>query len=114
MNIVEQLDEFIRENETDVFIEVEGRPSALHKFYEDYNRHYNPTIDDDTDGVIALDDSADKWGLELRLYMHENPDFLNTTKNTVYRPEYAYRINDVDIIQGLFYLGYRIGLNQSF
>ena len=111
MNISEQLDHFIKKNETDVFIEAEGRPSSLHKFYEEYNSICSPSINDDTDGVIVLDEDSNKWGLELRLYMHNDPDFISTTSNTVYRPEYSYRINDTDLIRALFYLGYRIGLN---
>lgn len=114
MSIAERLDDFIRENESDVFIEAEGRPSRLESFYREYNSSYNPSIDGDTDGIISLEEDANKWGLELRLYLHHRPDCIDSTKNTVYRSEYAYRINDVDVIQDLFDLGYRIGLNQCF
>ena len=62
-------------------------------------------------GIIVLEEDANKWGLELRLYLHYNPSFIKATRNKVYRGEYGYRINDVDIIKDMFKLGYRIGLN---
>ena len=111
MNIAEKLDLFIKESGDRVFIEAEGRPSRLMSFYQEYNGKYSPTISNDTDGIIVLEKDADKWGLELRLYLHYRPEFIKTTKNTVYRNEYAYRINDVDVIWELFDLGYRIGRN---
>ena len=114
MSIARYLDEFIKENEYDIFIEAEGRPSRLRSFYQDYNNRYNPTIDDDTDGIIALDEDANKWGLELRLYLHHKPDCVDSTRNTVYRSEYSYRINDTEVISEMFDLGYRIGLNNAW
>lgn len=111
MSIAQELDYFIKSSWTDVFIEVEARPSRLKSFYAEYNSLYTPSIGNDTDGVIVLDEDANKWGLELRLYMNEKPSFIHVTKNTVYRGEYSYRINDVNLIKELFDLGYRIGLN---
>ena len=111
MTKAQQLDNFIKSSKSDVFIEAEGRPSRLSNFYADYNSSYAPAIENSTDGIIVLEEDANKWGLELRLYLHKKPDFVPTTKNTVYRSEYAYRINDVDLIFDLFALGYRIGLN---
>lgn len=111
MNIARKLDDFIKETGRDVFIEAEARPSRLRNFYLKYNSMYSPIVNDYTDGVIVLDEDANKWGLELRLYLHERPSFIDVTRNTVYRSEYSYRINDVDVIWDLFDLGYRIGLN---
>lgn len=108
----QQLDNFIKASGLDVFIEAEGRPSRLSNFYTDYNSSYDPAIDNSTDGIIVLEEDANKWGLELRLYLHEKPNFVPVTRNTVYRSEYSYRINDVDLIWNLFALGYRIGLNS--
>ena len=87
------------------------RPSSLGNFYEEYNSSYSPSINDFTNGIIVLDEDANKWGLELRLYLHENPSCIKATHNRVYRKEYAYRVNDVDVIKEMFNLGYRIGLN---
>lgn len=111
MSIAQELDHFIKSLENDVFIEAEGRPSSLGSFYEEYNSSYSPSINDFTNGIIVLDEDANKWGLELRLYLHENPSCIKATHNRVYRKEYAYRVNDVDVIKEMFNLGYRIGLN---
>lgn len=112
MSIARDLDKFIQSKEDSIFIEAEGKPSRLKSFYSEYNRLYIPSIDNYSDGVIVLEEDANKWGLELRLYLHEKPDFVEVTKNKVYRSEYPYRINDVEIIKEMFELGYRIGLNS--
>lgn len=111
MSLAERLDDFIRNNDSGVFIEAEGKPSRLDNYYAKYNSKYSPSIDDYTDGIIVLDEDANKWGLELRLYLHCAPDCISVTRNTVYRKEYSYRVNDNDVISELFDLGYRIGLN---
>lgn len=111
MSIASDLDEFIKDLGDNVFIEAEGKASRLKRFYAEYNEKYSPSISDNTNGIIVLEENANKWGLELRLYLHYNPRFIRATRNKVYRGEYQYRINDVDIIKGMFDLGYRIGLN---
>lgn len=111
MSIARQLDRFIKANESNIFIEAEAKPSRLKEFYNQYNSKYTPSVNDRTDGIIVLEEDANKWGLELRLYLHNNPDCIKATRNTVYRPEYSYRINDRDIIWELFDMGYRIGIN---
>lgn len=111
MSIAEKLRQFIEDNGLEVFIEAEGKPSRLVSFFRNYNASYAPAIDETTDGIIALEEDANKWGLELRLYLPEDPGFIPVTRNTVYRGEYGYRINDVDVIKEMFDLGYRIGLN---
>lgn len=113
MGIAQDLDKFIKDSGDNVFIEAEGRPSRLNNFFAEYNSRYSPSINGSTDGIIVLDEDANKWGLELRLYLHHDPSGINAnaTRNKVYRSEYAYRINDVDVIRNMFDLGYRIGLN---
>lgn len=111
MSIAEQLDFFIKSNGDNVFIEAEGRPARLGRFYAEYNSRYSPSINDFSEGIIVLDENANKWGLELRLYMHYSPSFIHATSNRQYRKEYEYRINDKDVIGELFDLGYRIGEN---
>ena len=93
-----QLDMLIRSNGLPVFIEAEGRPSRLANFYADYNARYSPAVNGNTDGIIVLEEDANKWGLELRLYLHFCPSGIQVTRNRVYRKEYEYRINDVDVI----------------
>ena len=97
MSLAKQLDTFIKDSGNDIFIEADSK--------------YSPTIDDDTEGIIVLEEDANKWGLELRLYLHNCPSFIPTTRNTVYRSDYSYRINDVAVIKEMFDLGYRIGIN---
>lgn len=111
MSVAQELDRFIKSSGKEVFIEAEAKPSRLRNFYEQYNSRYRPMINDNTNGIIVLEEDANKWGLELRLYLHICPSFIQTTRNTVYRSEYSYRINDVDVILEMFDLGYRIGIN---
>lgn len=112
MSLADRLDDFIKQNESEVFIEAEGRPSRLNSFYAEYNAKYSPAISNATRGIIVLEEDANKWGLELRLYLNHKPDFVQVTKTVTYRNDYPYRINDKQLIQELFDLGYRIGLNR--
>ena len=109
--IAEELDNFIKNNDSGIFIEVEGRPQNLQAFYREYNTRYSPSSDDSTNGIIVLQPDANKWGLEFRLYMHKKPDCIEATRTKGYRDDYAYRINDKAVIQDLFDMGYRVGIN---
>jgi len=111
MDLATRLDDFIKSSGEDVFIEAEGKPSRLSRFFEEYNSKFSPSINGNTNGIIMLEEEANKWGLELRLYLHSKPEFMETTVNTVYRSEYSFRINDTKVISELFQLGYHIGLN---
>ena len=111
MGIAQDLDYSIKSNNDEVFIEAEARHSRLKSFYAEYNSKYSPSINDDSDGIIVLEEDANKWGLELRLYLHHSPACIHATKNRAYRNDYEYRINDVDVIWELFEMGYRIGKN---
>lgn len=114
MSLARQLDAYINETGQEVFIEVEGKTSNLLSFIFDYNAKYTPVVALGTEGIRILQDDVDKWGLEYRLYMCERdgaPAGLRIGRNQSYRPEYAYRINDMDLIRELFELGYRIGVN---
>lgn len=111
MGIAQELDHFIKSNNEDVFIEAEAKPSRLKSFYAEYNSKYSPSINDNSEGIIVLEKDANKWGLELRLYLHHSPACIHATRNRTYRNDYEYRINDVDVILDLFKMGYRIGKN---
>lgn len=114
MNVAEEIARFFEMSEQAVFIEAEGKPNKIRNFVDDYNRKYNENLDMYDDGLIVLQEDADKWGLELRLYFDDASGIsagVQVTKNTVYRSEYSFRINDVEIIKDLFDYGYRIGLN---
>ena len=115
MQTILDLNRFIKDSQQNVFIEAEGKPNVINKFIKDYNAKYSPMININTDGIIKLQPDANKWGLELRLYLHDKsgiPSTLKVTRNMQYRGDYIYRINDVAVIKKLFDLGYRIGLNR--
>ncbi|MCI9565987.1 MAG: hypothetical protein HFG30_08310 [Eubacterium sp.] len=117
MDVVERIDTFFRESRQEIFIEAEGRPSNILKFVNDYNNRYQENLRMEDNGLIVLQDNANKWGLELRLYFNDKsgmPDEVQVTRNSAYRSEYGFRINDVKIIKELFERGYRIGLNDCF
>jgi len=98
----------------DFFIEAEGCPDKMDTFICRYNTKYGDNINSSTDGIICLKPNANKWAIELRLYIPVEPpaNIRNLfSQNRVYRKEYAYRLNDNEIINYLFENGYRIGLN---
>ena len=114
MNIAKQIAEFLEKTGQNVFIEAEGKPSVIEKFIRAYNDEYGHCIDEDEEGIIVLQDDANKWGLELRMYFNDKsgiPSAVNVTRTKGYRGEYSYRINDIQLIKEMFSLGYEIGCN---
>lgn len=114
MSISEQVDEFFRSTRQRVFIEAEAKESTMMNFIREYNSKYSARLSISDDGIISLDDAANKWGLELRCYFDDRSGFPSdviTTSNQAYRIKYPYRFNSKDVIWGLFDLGYRIGIN---
>lgn len=114
MSVAEQIDQFFQRTNQRVFIEVEAKESRIREFIQEYNAKYSSNISICDKGIIALDDDANKWGLELRCYFNNRtgfPEGVQTTSNRAYRPEYPFRFNDVNVIRDLFDLGYRIGNN---
>lgn len=96
------------------FIEAEGRPQRIRNFVIEYNTSHKEFITSQSEGIILLDENANKWGLELRLYVTETPPtalLRMFTRNTVYRSEYRFRLNDNRLISQLLNMGYKIGLN---
>lgn len=114
MSIAEEIDQYFRRTGQRVFIEAEAKESRIGTFIRDYNSRLSESLRKSDDGIISLDEGANKWGLELRCYFHDQSGFpsgVPTASNRDYRSEYPYRFNDVDIIWELFDLGYRIGQN---
>lgn len=104
----------IKHNGCNFFIEAEAKPGTMNTFISDYNRTHTPTITVNSEGIIVLQDNANKWALELRLYVPIAPpaDIADLfRKNRVYRTDYLYRLNDNRIIRELFNNGCKIGLN---
>ena len=99
----------------EVFIEAEAKPGRMRNFIAQYNETYNENLRIDDDGIILLQEDANKRGLELRLYVRScpPPDVRNLgfTRNNAYRSEYSYRMNSNDVVNYLFEHGYRIGVN---
>ena len=94
--------------QNDFFIEVEG---TMDKIRKNLGTH----LDKDDDGVCALADDSNKWGLEYRLYTHERPDpplGNQFHSNTEFRhSEYAYRLSDNNLVSDLLASGYHLGRN---
>ena len=114
MEVAKQIDEFFTRTGQRVFIEVEAKQSRIEKFINEYNSKYSRNLSMLDDGIIALEDDANKWGLELRCYFYDRTEFpggVEVKENKVYRPEYSFRFNDVSVIEQLFSLGYKIGIN---
>lgn len=114
MTAAEQIAAFFRRTDQRVFIEAEAREEKMMDFISAYNSRYSPCISLSDQGIICLDNSKNKWGLELRCYFGDSngfPEVVQVTNNRAYRSEYPFRFNDVEIIWELFDLGYRIGIN---
>lgn len=114
MSVAEQVDQFFKSTGQRVFIEVEAKTNKVQQFIEEYNAQYSQNLGITDDGVISLDDDANKWGLELRCYFSDStgmPSGITVTRTKGYRNNYPFRFNDVAVIRELFSLGYKIGLN---
>lgn len=98
------------------FIEAEGKSVRIDNFINDYNMTYGTNLSSSDDGIILLQDDANKWGLELRLYVRSCPPTIvkkfGFTHNNAYRNDFTYRLNNNDIVNFLFDIGYRIGFNR--
>ncbi len=106
--------EEIKNNNGSFFIEAEAKPSRMNNFINSYNSENHLPININSNGIIVLQDDADKYGLELRLYVPIEPPrtILHLfTRTRGYRGEYPYRLNDNDIVFDLFENGCTIGEN---
>ena len=107
--------DFLKDKE--FFIEAEAKPSRMRKFVDKYNSIYKENLSFNNDGMIILQEDANKWGLELRLYVYTRPPQnvyqLGFTHNEAYRDNFSYRLNDNDVVEFLFDRGCRIGLNEG-
>ena len=110
----EELVDFLSTEEC--FIEAEGKMSSINNFIDRYNSTFGTELRSNDDGIILLQDDANKWGLELRLYVRSCPPInvkrLGFTYNDAYRNDFTYRLNNNDIVNFLFDIGYRIGFNR--
>jgi len=109
---------YLRSSKERFFIEVEAKPDKMDGFIAWYNAAYSPIINSETDGVCILSEYVDKWSYELRIYLNdiENmPEHWLDRKyeNRKYRSdEFAYRIDDNNLVRELFNCGFKIGYNN--
>lgn len=111
--ILDFLDSIMR-NGGSYLIEAEAKQKTMETFIKEYNDAFTPPITLQSEGIICLHNNADKWGLELRLYVPIAPPIALAKlfcKNRAYKTEYLYRLNDNRIIEELFKNGCRIGIN---
>lgn len=102
--------------EANFFIEAEAKFESMKKFIEKYNlTHRRITLD--SEGIIILQDDANKWGLELRLYVESCPPekikSLGFKRTSTYRNDYSYRLNNNEIVWFILNSGYSIGVNRN-
>lgn len=45
----------------------------MRRYLNEYNEKYNEDLTFQNDGLIILQEDANKWGLELRLYVYNRP-----------------------------------------
>ncbi len=108
---------FLKENNQEIFIDVEGRRDKIQKFISKYNDNYNESVEIGDEGICLLSDTVDKWGIELRIYFNDlthMPDYWKDRKykNKKYRSdEFGYRLDDNKLMWFLFDNGYRLGYN---
>lgn len=114
---MEELLDFLQEIKNQGYnflIEAEARLGRMQSFITEYNKKYDCVITLESEGVILLDPTDDKWGLELRLYVPVTPPHSLIPpfcRNNKYKAGFTYRLSNNDIIQDLFDKGLRLGYN---
>lgn len=108
----EELVAFLRRQEC-FYIEAEAKMDRIQRFINEYNSVSGENININSNGIVLLQEDANKWGLELRPYVTARPAYPGFVTNRHYLPEYSFRFNDNDVIMLLFEAGFRIGLNGA-
>ena len=114
---ITKLATYLTSHNRSIRLEAEGKRERLHRFFEDYRKITCERLDFDTDGIVLLQDDADKWGLELRIYISDITNFPQEytaylTSNTRFEEKYqayAARLNNNRLIMQLIRTGLRIG-----
>lgn len=108
---------FIQSNKIRTRIEVEGKPSDIANFVNEYNKKYNHNITTNSDGLRTLHEDANKWGLQCRIYFSSvlgmpQPYSDQVRGNNTFDPiTYPHRINNHDVVMALFAKGFIVGNN---
>lgn len=97
------------------FIEAEAKQNQMNTFINEYNKIHTKPISLNTEGIIVLQNNANKWGMELRLYVKVSPpkSIKGFHKhNRSYKSDYPYRLDDNATVNYLLANGYDIGRNR--
>jgi hypothetical protein len=103
-------------------IEIEAKRNTITKYVPVYQTLSGNQFPIGNDTVYVLDDTADKWGREMRLYftagdINAIPPIIDNLKTGGGRPGYDlwnYRLNHRDIIDDLFSVGFSLQYPQDF
>ena len=104
--------------ERKIRLEAEGLKEHLAPFFNSYCSWTGEELDEGSDGVRILHPDADKWALELRIYISDIENFpedfsdsLTKQNNPLANEEYVARLNGNSLIKKLIKLGLRVGDN---
>lgn len=101
-------------------IEIEAREITINAYDATYTTLTGAGIQRESDSVYVLPNDADKWGREMRLYFTVTdetavPGIVDNLMTIGGRPGYDLwdqRLNNKDIIDDLFQIGFKIGYPQ--
>lgn len=108
---------YLTSSDRPIRLEAEGKRERLQRFIAEYNNITGIDIDSHTDGIVLLQDDADKRGPELRVYFSDITNFprkyssylrSNTIPENNYR-HFVKRINNNNLINSIIKSGLRIG-----
>lgn len=103
-------------------IEIEARRTTINSYALSYRGATGTTFPFGSDSVTMLEDNADKWGREMRLYFTVTdestiPGLISKSMTKGGRPGYDLwdqRLNSKDIIDELFQIGFVLGHPQDY
>lgn len=103
-------------------IEIEARQTTINNYAPYYLAQTGLNFPIGADSVTTLANNADKWGREMRLYFTVTnaasiPNVINQLMTNGGRPGYDIwdkRLNNKDIIDSLFEIGFKLGHPQDF
>lgn len=102
-------------------IEIEAKQSTLTRYSAVYQVLSGLQLSLGSETIFILDEDADKWGREMRVYFTVNdansiPSVLNALKTKGGRPGYDlwnFRLNNRDIVDDLFSVGFSLDYPQN-
>lgn len=118
---IKKLARYLISDNREVRLEAEAKEGRLRSFFDEYRNITNEILNFDTDGIVLLQDDADKWGLELRIYISDTTNFpveynrylTTNTRFEEYYQAYDARLNNNNLIMQLIRIGFRIGNGQD-